>query len=87
MADISLSDHYVVLLQDVVNQTKLLRDEIKNNKTKENSALESISQKVDGLARTVTTLTMNGGRRVRQTGGHIKVPKMCSVSILKFLDL
>ena len=87
--ELSLSDHYVVLLDNVVNQTKLLREEFLKDKGKGNRVLEDITTKIDGLSTTVKSLTVSNGRRaVRQTGGaKPRVPKMCSVSIKTFRSL
>jgi len=89
MADeISLSDHYVVLLESVVNQTTLLREEIQKDKENDKGVLENITNTLDGLSNSVRSLTVaNRGRRVRQSRGRAttRVPKLCSVSI--FHDL
>ncbi|KAK3744494.1 hypothetical protein QZH41_013158 [Actinostola sp. cb2023] len=82
MADeISLSDHYVVLLESVVNQTTLLREEIQKDKENDKGVLENITNTLDGLSNSVRSLTVaNRGRRVRQCrgGATTRVPKLCS---------
>lgn len=78
---VSLSDHYVVLLQKVVDESKSLHDEVKGDKAQDRAALRDISEKVDNLsARVDRIIHSRPASRVRQTGGAIKVPKMCSVS-------
>jgi hypothetical protein len=85
---ISLSDHYVVLLQNVVDQAKALRQEINKDKQQEKEALANIAIKVDVLSTTVKYIGSTTGRRVKNTGGAaVKAPRMCSVSTLITFNL
>jgi hypothetical protein len=79
----SLPDQYVLLLQNVVEENRLLRDQMANTISNNENALKSIEAKMDILSRTNAT-----GRRVRQTGQNKqKVPKACSVSTkYNFID-
>jgi hypothetical protein len=82
MADVSLSDQYVLLLNDVVKENKALRDKIDQNITLEQNTMRDLANKIDNLDGKIASLGERRGQ-VRQTGGgRIPVPKMCSVSIL-----
>ena len=82
MADVSLSDQYVLLLNDVVKENKALRDKIDQNITLEQNTMRDLTNKIDNLDGKIASLGERRGQ-VRQTGGgRIPVPKMCSVSIL-----
>jgi DNA repair exonuclease SbcCD ATPase subunit len=89
MAEVSLSDQYVLLLNDVIKENKAVREKLEQ--TSESSsesatvdqsrALKDLANKVDSLNTKISKLTERG-RPVRQTGGaRLQVPKMCSVSI------
>lgn len=56
----SLPDQYVLLLQNVVEENWLLRDQMANTISNNENALKSIEAKMDILSRTNAT-----GRRVR----------------------
>jgi hypothetical protein len=74
--NVSLSDQYVLLLQNVVQENRLLREQLSNTVSSNESALNDIKTQMDILVRTNTS-----SRRVRQTGQNTqKVPKACSVS-------
>ena len=74
--NVALSDQYVLLLQNVVEENRLLREQLSNNVTNNENALKDIKTQMDILARTNT-----GSRRVGQTGQNKQnVPKACSVS-------
>ena len=75
---VSLPDEYVLLLQNVVKENRLLREQMASSIASNETALKSIDDKVNIMARTST------GRRsrVRQTGQNKqKVTKACSVSM------
>ena len=74
---VSLSDQYVLLLQNVVNENRLLREQMKNTVDQTKSSLEEIKKKVDNIENLPP-----GRNRVRQTGParSIRVPKLCRVS-------
>ena len=75
-ANVSLSDQYVLLLQNVVEENRLLREQLSNTVTSNENALEDIKRQMGTLARTNTS-----SRRVRLTGQNRQnVPKACSVS-------
>ena len=46
---VSLSDQYVLLLQNVVNENRLLREQMKNTVDQTKSSLEEIKKKVDNI--------------------------------------
>ena len=73
---VSLSDQYVLMLQNVVNENRLLREQMKNTVDQTKSSLEKI-KKVDNSENLPP-----GRNRVRQTGParSIRVPKLCRVS-------
>ena len=74
--NVALSDQYVLLLQNVVEENRLLREQLSNTVTNNENALKDIKTQMDILARTNT-----GSRRARQTGQNKQnVPKACSVS-------
>lgn len=74
--DVSLPDQYVLLLQNVVDENKLLREQMKQTIEQGKNSLEEIKKKVDTFA----TSSALPSRRVRQTGRPIRVPRICSVS-------
>ena len=74
--NVSLPDQYVLLLQNVVEENRLLRQQLSSTVTSNENALKGIKMQMDILARTSTSF-----RRVRQTGQNMQnVPKACSVS-------
>ena len=74
--NVSLPDQYVLLLQNVVEENRLLRQQLSSTVTNNENALKDIKTQMDILARTSTS-----SRRVRQTGQNTQnVPKACSVS-------
>ena len=74
--NVALSDQYVLLLQNAVEENRLLREQLSNTVTNNENALKDIKMQMDILARTNT-----GSRRARQTGQNKQnVPKACSVS-------
>ena len=80
--NVSLPDQYVLLLQNVVEENRLLRQQLLSTVKSNENALKDIKMQMDILARTSTSF-----RRVRQTGQNKQnVPKACSVSnILKVM--
>ena len=80
--NVSLPDQYVLLLQNVVEENRLLRQQLLSTVKSNENALKDIKMQMDILARTSTS-----SRRVRQTGQNKQnVPKACSVSnILKVM--
>ena len=73
--NVSLPDQYVLLLQNVVEENRLLRQQLSSTVTSNENALKDIKTQMDILARTSTS-----SRRVRQTGQNKQnVPKACSV--------
>ena len=83
MAEVSLSDQYVLLLNDVVKENQAVRENLAQTygSTNDQRALKDLANKVDILDAKISNLTEHE-RPVRQTGGaRIKVPKMCSVSM------
>ena len=68
---VSLLDQYVLLLQNVVNENRLLRGEMKNTVDQTKSSLEEIKKKVHSIENLPA-----GRNRVRQTGPvrSIRVP-------------
>lgn len=77
--DVSLSDQYVLLLQNVVQENRLLREQLKTTVNETKSSIEDMKNKVDKM----DNLSTSTARRVRQTGPirAIRVPKLCRVSI------
>ncbi|XP_028416023.1 uncharacterized protein LOC114544620 [Dendronephthya gigantea] len=77
----SLPDQYVLLLQNVVEENRLLRAQMANTISSNESALKNIETKMDILSQTTSP-----GRRVRQTGQNKhKVPKACSNNVRRKL--
>ena len=76
---ISLPDQYVLLLQDVVNENRRLREQMIETAERSEFAFRSLENKMDNHMMAQT----GGGRRaVRHTGQKRQiVPKACSVSI------
>ena len=73
---VSLADQRALLLQNVVEENRLLRELMTNTITTSENAVRNIN-KMDIIARTAS------GRRVWQAGQSVQeVPKSCSVSKL-----
>jgi uncharacterized protein YoxC len=71
---VSMSDHYVMLLEKVVEENKALREQVTAIVSKDKTALEDLHKKIDSLKTT--------SKRVRQTGpSTTRVPKMCRVCL------
>ena len=77
--DLSLPDQYVLLLQNVVEENRLLRQQISQTIEAGQSSSQEINLKVDNLAAASRARATN---RARQTGRPIRVPRMCSVSTI-----
>lgn len=74
---ISLSDRYVLLLDEVVNENRELRKKLEEIHKKDEATMKTLSEKVDVLSAKV----VSAPSRVRQTGsGRMRVPRICSVS-------
>ena len=79
--NVSLPDQYVLLLQNVVEENRLLRQQLSSTVTSNENALKDIKMQMDILARTSTSF-----RRVRQTGQNKQnVPKASVSNILKVM--
>ena len=79
--NVSLPDQYVLLLQNVVEENRLLRQQLSSTVTSNENALKDIKMQMDILARTSTS-----SRRVRQTGQNKQnVPKASVSNILKVM--
>lgn len=75
--NVSMSDHYVLLLEKVVEENKALREQVKTMAEKDKTSLEDLHKKIDCLK----TASVSS-KRVRQTGpSTINVPKMCRVCL------
>ena len=76
--EVSLSDHYVILLTDVVNENKELRRQLAENHQQDQQSMSKMSEKIEAL----TSKVASSRGRVRPTGGGtaLRVPKLCSVS-------
>ena len=74
-----LPDRYVLLLQNVVKENWLLRQQIRQTIEAGQSSLQEINLKVDNLAAAFRSRATN---RVGQTGRLITIPIMCSVSTI-----
>ena len=74
-----LSDQYVLLLQNVVEKNKPLREQLQKCVQETKSCIEDMKSKADKI----DNLSAGGGRRIHQTGPvkDICVPKLCRVSI------
>lgn len=81
MAEVSLSDQYVLLLNDVVKENKALREKLDQSVLREQNALKELGNKLDSLDGKLSTLSEQRRRAKHTGGGKIPVPKMCSVSI------
>ncbi|CAB3991969.1 Hypothetical predicted protein [Paramuricea clavata] len=90
MAEVSLSDRYVLLLNDVVNENKAVREKLEQTSastTIDQRALKDLANKVDNLDAKISKLAERG-RPVRQTGGaRIQVPKMCSNDVRRKIKI
>jgi hypothetical protein len=75
---VSLPDQYVLLLQKVIDENRLLREQVKSTVDTTNSSIEVIKKKVDSFDNVLAAPS----RRVRHTGPAkpIRVPKLCRVS-------
>ena len=76
--DLSFPDQYVLLLQIVVQENRLLRQQISQTMEAGQSSLQEINLKVDNLAVVFRSRATNC---VRQTGRPIRA-RMCSVSTI-----
>lgn len=85
MADISLSDQYVLLLNNVVEENKALQTKINEVHSADQETLKDIANKMEALSSKVSLLESGKGRRPRQSSVGIRVPKQCSVSIYKYV--
>ena len=70
-----MSDHYVLLLEKVLEENKALREQMKQMADNKKTVLGELHQKIDNLK------SVNLSRRVRQTGPSLLVPKMCRVCL------
>ena len=77
--DLPLPDQYVLLLQNVIEENRLLRQQISQTIEAGESSLQEINLNVDNLAAASHARATNC---VRQTGRPIRVPRMCSVSTI-----
>ena len=67
---------YVLLLQNVVEENRLLREQMATMITNSENALKNLNKKIESMA------TSNVERRVRHTRPTIpKVPKPCSMNV------
>ena len=81
MADISLSDEYVLLLNNVVEENKSLQSKIDEVHHSDQATLKDIANKMDALTSKVALLESGKGR-IKHSSAGIRVPKQCSVSLL-----
>ena len=80
--NVSLSDQYVLLLQNVVEENRLLREQMSNAVANSEKSLNDIKEQMSVMAQTST-----GRVRAKQTGQNTpKVPKACSVSAIVLLN-
>jgi hypothetical protein len=49
MADVSLRDQYVLLLNDVVKENKALRDKVDQNIALEQNTMRDLANKIDNI--------------------------------------
>lgn len=76
--ELSLSDRYAILLDDLVKENKRLHQQLEENGKKNDEMMASLVAKVDSIQSKVTAPIPS---RVRQTGrGRLYVPRLCSVS-------
>jgi hypothetical protein len=75
---VSLSDEYVLLLQSVVEENKLLREELKKSVEDTKLSIQGMKTKVEKI----NNISV-GARKVRQTGPvrAVRAPKLCRVSV------
>lgn len=70
---VAMSDHYVLLLENVVKENKALREQVKQMADREKAVLGDLHKKIDCMQ------AQNSSRRVRPTGPSIRIPKLCKV--------
>jgi tetrahydromethanopterin S-methyltransferase subunit G len=87
MAEVSLSDQYILLLNDVVKENKALREKLDQCIATDQDSLRELKTKLDEMDNKISNFGAQR-RHVRQTGGgKIPIPKMCSVCIIMPLYL
>ena len=64
---VSLSDHYVLLLEKVVEENRALREQVKQMAENEKTVIGDLHQKINDL-KTANCLLANQSRCARQTG-------------------
>ena len=77
--DVSLSDEYVLLLQNVVDENKALREKIEQQSSETKSSLNEIKAKMNEMG---SRTPARSSRPARQCRGPTRVPKICRVRIL-----
>ena len=79
VAMVSISDHYVLLLEKVIEENKALREQVKTMADTDKVALDDLHKKIDNIR--TANQSAAPSRRVRQTGpsASVRVPKMCRV--------
>jgi predicted house-cleaning NTP pyrophosphatase (Maf/HAM1 superfamily) len=78
---ISLSDCYVLLHDEVVNENRELRKKLEEIHKKDEATMKTLSERVD----VVSAKVVSAPSRVRQTGSRrIRVPRLSSVSIRSY---
>ena len=70
---VAMSDHYVLLLENVVKENKALREQIKQMADHEKAVLGDLHKKIDCMQ------AQNSSRLARPTGPSIRIPKLCKV--------
>ena len=78
--EVSLSDSYVLLLQDTIKETRGLRAQVAERAEKEdevNRRLEQLVNKVDELCEKVNNA--DSSRKRKRSTSHSKVPSKCRV--------
>ena len=78
---VSLSDQYVLLLQETIKESRVLRDQVSQKDQDTNAKLERLLNKVEELSEKIekdSSPSCMKGKRKRSAS--IQVPKQCRVS-------
>ena len=80
--NVSLSDNYVLLLQETIKESRVLRVQVSQREEKADevkSKVELLFTKVDELCEKVSD---SSRKRKRSTSLSVKVPRQCRVSVV-----
>ena len=80
--EVSLSDRYVLLLQETVKESKILRTQVSQKERETDAKLERLFEKVDELCKTVEMNSPSNTKRKRKRATQNLAPKQCRVSTL-----